>query len=50
MKRLFHLGLVVVLLGTSLVPQFAWAKPARHHAQHHRVRHVKRHHPHRTGA
>lgn len=52
MKRLFQLALTILVLASVLLPQSAWAKPAKtkHHVQHHKVRHVKRHHAHRTGA
>ncbi len=51
MQRLFRLVLGVLVFGATLVPQAAWARPAKnkHHVQHHKARHVKRHHAHRTG-
>ena len=51
MKRLFQLGSAILVLASALIPQSAWAKPARtkHHVQRHKVRHVNRHHAHRTG-
>jgi|HubBroStandDraft_6_1064221.scaffolds.fasta_scaffold00207_28 hypothetical protein len=52
MKRLFQLALGALVFGAMLLPQpaWAWGGKNRHHAQHHKVRHVKRHHAHRTGA
>lgn len=51
MKRLFRIVLVVLGLGWALLPQAAWARPKNNHpVHHHKVRHVKRHRAHRTGA
>jgi hypothetical protein len=49
MKHLFQLGLAILVLAS--LPQAAWARSAKnkHHVQHHKVRHVKHHHAHRTG-
>ncbi len=50
MKRLLWIVLAVSVLASVLAPQAAWARAKnRHYVQHHKVRHVKRHHAHRTG-
>jgi hypothetical protein len=50
MKRLFQLVLAILVLASMWLPQAAWARQAKvkHHVQHHKVRHVKRHKAHRT--
>lgn len=52
MTRLFRLLLAMLVLFSLSFPQSVWARPSknRHYVQHHRVRHVKHHHAHRTGA
>jgi hypothetical protein len=52
MKRLFQLVFTTLVFGAMLMPQAAWARSGknRHHAQHHKVRHVKRHHAHRASS
>ena len=50
MKRLFQLGLAVLVLASALLSQAAWARTKNlHPVQHHKARHVKRHKAHRTG-
>jgi hypothetical protein len=51
MKRLSKLLFAISVVASSLVPQSAWARPAKnnHHVQHHKVRHAQRHKVHRTG-
>lgn len=50
MKRLFQLVVAFLVLASVLAPQATWASRNKHYVQHHKVRHVKRHHAHRAGA
>jgi hypothetical protein len=48
MKHTFWALLAILVLGSVLLPEIAWAKSR--HVRHHKVRHVRHHHHHRTGA
>ena len=52
MKRLSKLVFAISVVASSLVPQSAWARPAKnnHHVQRHKARHANHHKPHRTGS